>query len=109
MAAPSTVDNQTLVTAPVLAHRSDAFLSLHRRASLPRSSSHPPLLRRRYAQGIQINRFDGGDMFQPLMFQTTTQAGKTTDLYAKAFGDLPELARAMGSSAAANSLLRASL
>ena len=48
-------------------------------------------------------------MFQPLMFQTTTQAGKTTYLYAKAFGDLPELARAMGSSAAANSLLRASL
>merc|ERR1719235_2877849 len=36
--------------------------------------------------GVQINRFKGGDMFQPLMFQTITRNGKTTDLYEDTFG-----------------------
>jgi len=55
--------------------------------------------------GVQINRFEDKDAFQPLMFQTITKAGKRTDLYPSTFGDLPELAAVMGSRSAAESVL----
>lgn len=60
--------------------------------------------------GIQINRFEGrGDAFQPLMFQTTTQTGKVTNLYPSTFGDLPELGSILGNSLLADKLLSARL
>lgn len=59
--------------------------------------------------GIQINRFDGKDAFQPLMFQTTTKSGKVTDLYPSTFGDLPELTGILGSKTASDKVLMASL
>jgi len=59
--------------------------------------------------GIQINRFDSRDAFQPLMFQTTTKSGKITDLYPSTFGETPELTGILGSRAAADKVLLASL
>jgi len=59
--------------------------------------------------GIQINRFDGKDAFQPLMFQTTTKSGKITDLYPSTFGEMPELTGILGSRAASDKVLLASL
>jgi len=46
--------------------------------------------------GIQVNRADGGDRFMPLMFQTLTKGGVTTDLYAETFGPPPDLTKALG-------------
>lgn len=59
--------------------------------------------------GVQINRFGNNDAFQPLMFQTTTKAGKVTDLYPTTFGEKPNLAPILGSAAAAETVLAASL
>jgi len=59
--------------------------------------------------GVQINRFGNRDAFQPLMFQTTTQSGKMTDLYPSTFGDMPKIGSILGSSIVADSVLRASL
>jgi hypothetical protein len=58
--------------------------------------------------GVQINRY-GGDRFQPLFFQTTTETGKTTDLYKTAFGMKPDLTAPIGSAAAAERMMVASL
>jgi len=58
--------------------------------------------------GIQINRY-GGDRFQPLFFQATTETGKTTDLYKTAFGVLPDLSSPIGNAMAAEKMMIASL
>ena len=44
-------------------------------------------------------------MFQPLMFQTTTQAGRVTDLYPSTFGPTPELTAILGSRRAARDVM----
>jgi hypothetical protein len=59
--------------------------------------------------GVQINRFQGGDMFQPLMFQTVTKSGKTTDLYADTFGPMPQLAPVIGSAGITSTVLNGAL
>lgn len=59
--------------------------------------------------GIQINRFGKKDAFQPLMFQTTTQAGKVTDLFPSTFGEQPDLTGILGSEPASEKVLVASL
>jgi hypothetical protein len=51
--------------------------------------------------GIMVNRGQGGDRFQPLMFQTRTAAeGSAVDLYEETFGQKPreEVAAVLGSS-----------
>ena len=59
--------------------------------------------------GIQINRYKGGDLFLPLMFQTTTKDGQTDDLYKSAFGEAPELKCMMNSQKVADEILLARL
>jgi len=46
-----------------------------------------------------INRNQGGDFFQPLMFQAKNRDGAVTDLYQQAFGDRPDLAQVLGADA----------
>ena len=53
--------------------------------------------------GIMINRKNGGDFFQPLSFESRTQA-KTTDLYEKTFGKRPDLIPALGTKGVASSI-----
>jgi hypothetical protein len=44
-------------------------------------------------------------MFQPLMFQTITKGGKTTDLYADTFGSAPKIHPVIGNGGIADSVL----
>jgi hypothetical protein len=59
--------------------------------------------------GVQINRYDQPDMFQPLMFQTITNRGAKTDLYADAFGPMPQLSPIVGASNVATSVVLGNL
>jgi len=51
--------------------------------------------------GIMINRNQGGDFFQPLMFQAKSRDGAVTDLFQQAFGDRADLAQILGADAKA--------
>lgn len=55
--------------------------------------------------GIMINRNQGGDFFQPMLFQTRRKDGTTADIFEQAFGKKPDLAPVLGSSAAASKML----
>ena len=59
--------------------------------------------------GVQINRFKDGDLFQPLMFQTITKSGKTTDLYQDTFGSMPQLTPVIGNGGITASVLSGDL
>jgi hypothetical protein len=58
--------------------------------------------------GIMINRYVGGDFFQPLSFETRVKdgsaTGKVIDLYDEAFGDKPDLVGVLGSQEAVTAL-----
>jgi hypothetical protein len=59
--------------------------------------------------GVQINRMGAPDMFQPLMFQTISNRGLRTDLYADTFGQVPQITPVVGSSNIASSVLLGNL
>ena len=59
--------------------------------------------------GVQINRYGQKDMFQPLMFQTITKAGKKVDLYPSTFGKMPALGSIIGSDEIASSIVSGGL
>lgn len=58
--------------------------------------------------GIMINRYVGGDFFQPLSFETRVRdgsaSGKVIDLYDEAFGAKPDLVGVLGSEEAVAAL-----
>mmetsp|Transcript_24193 Transcript_24193/g.58455 ORF Transcript_24193/g.58455 Transcript_24193/m.58455 type:complete len:484 (+) Transcript_24193:55-1506(+) len=58
--------------------------------------------------GIMINRYVGGDFFQPLSFETRVKdgsaSGKVIDLYDQAFGAKPDLVGVLGSEEAVAAL-----
>jgi len=83
--------------------------SLFEPVSPPISPSYTRFAAKLAHQGIQINRFEGGDAFQPLMFQTTTKEGKTTNLYPSTFGDVPDLTGVLGSRPLSDRVVAATL
>ena len=54
--------------------------------------------------GVMINRYVGGDCFQPLTFESRKQGEKPLDLFSEAFGPRPDLGPVLGSGAAVDRL-----
>ena len=54
--------------------------------------------------GIIINRYKGGDFFQPLCFESRSRDAPPVDLFEQAFGKKPDLTPILGAEAAAKLL-----